>query len=51
MSCANCSPTEYLAERVDAYKTATNLIKATGVEFDADDVLLVAWYLSGGEEQ
>jgi len=47
--CANCSAAEYLAERTDAYKAATSLLKESGVEFDAEDILMVATFLSGDE--
>jgi hypothetical protein len=48
--CSNCSPAEFLAERVDAYKTAVSLLKEAGAEFDTEDILLVAHFLVGEEE-
>lgn len=45
--CSNCSANEFLAERVDAYKAATSLLKDSGIEFNAEDLLMVAAYLTG----
>ena len=36
--CSNCSASEFLAERVDAYKSATSLLKDAGVEFTPEPV-------------
>jgi hypothetical protein len=47
-NCSNCSASEFLAERVDAYKAAISLLKDSGVsEYDADDLLMVAAFLTG----
>ena len=45
--CSNCSASEFLAERVDAYKSATSLLKDAGVEFTPEDLLMVAAFLTG----
>lgn len=45
--CSNCSASEYLAERVDAYKSATSLLKDAGIEFTPEDLLMVAAFLTG----
>lgn len=45
--CSNCNASEYLAERVDAYKSAISLLKDAGCEFTAEDLLMHAAYLSG----
>jgi hypothetical protein len=45
--CSNCSAAEFLAERVDAYKSAISLLKEAGVEFTPEDLLMVAAFLTG----
>jgi hypothetical protein len=45
--CSNCSASEFLAERVDAYKSATSLLKEAGIDFTAEDLLMVAAFLTG----
>jgi hypothetical protein len=46
-NCSNCSASEFLAERVDAYKSATSLLKDAGIEFNAEDLLMLAAFLTG----
>lgn len=45
--CSNCNANEFLAERVDAYKAATSLLKDAGCEYNAEDLLMVAAFLTG----
>lgn len=45
--CSNCNANEFLAERVDAYKAATSLLKDAGCEFTPEDLLMVAAFLTG----
>ncbi|MFG3137674.1 hypothetical protein ACGFZA_15860 [Streptomyces sp. NPDC048211] len=41
------SPTEFVAERADIYRTAVKLISDSGVDHDSDDVLNTAGWLAG----
>lgn len=45
--CSNCSASEFLAERIDAYRAATALLKESGCEYNAEDLLMVAAFLAG----
>lgn len=46
-NCSNCSAAEFLAERIDAYKAATSLLKEADVQFTPEDLLMVAAFLTG----
>lgn len=41
------SDTEFLARRVDVVKSAITLLKESGVDYDAEDLLLTASFLAG----